>query len=82
MAPMFWSICISRHIAVRPKEMLAAVKRVLVRSESLRRAVVDLGCDENKIDIVRTGIPARANFPFASAPFRRTANGDWCRPAA
>ena len=29
------------------KEMLDAVERVLVRSESSRRAVVDLGCDEN-----------------------------------
>jgi glycosyltransferase involved in cell wall biosynthesis len=45
------------------REMLAAVKRVFVRSESLRRAVVDLGCDQNKIDIVRTGIPLE-EFPF------------------
>jgi colanic acid/amylovoran biosynthesis glycosyltransferase len=44
-------------------EMLGVVKRVLVRSESLRRALVDLGCDENKIAIMRTGIPL-AEFPF------------------
>jgi len=36
------------------KEMLDAVRHVLVRSESLGRAVADLGCDENKIDILRT----------------------------
>jgi colanic acid/amylovoran biosynthesis glycosyltransferase len=37
--------------------MLDAVKLVLVRSESLRRAVAELGCDPNKIEIQRTGIP-------------------------
>jgi colanic acid/amylovoran biosynthesis glycosyltransferase len=37
--------------------MLDAVKLVLVRSESLRRAVIDLGCNERKIEIQRTGIP-------------------------
>ncbi len=35
---------------------------------SLRRAVVDLGCDENKIDIVRTGIPLE-EFPFRERHF-------------
>ena len=54
--------------------MLGAVKRVLVRSESLRRAVVDLGCDENKIDIVRTGIPLE-EFPFRERGFPE--NGEW-----
>src|SRR5213594_1133401 len=39
------------------REMLSVVKLVLVRSESLRRAVVDLGCGEQKIEIVRAGIP-------------------------
>jgi len=56
------------------KEMLDAVKRVLVRSESLRRAVVDLGCDENKIEIVRTGIPLD-EFPFRERNFPQ--NGEW-----
>src|SRR5205823_1128353 len=32
------------------KEMLDRVTRVFVRSASLRRAVVELGCDEDKID--------------------------------
>jgi glycosyltransferase involved in cell wall biosynthesis len=44
-------------------QMLDAVKLVLVRSESLRRAVVHLGCDEKKIEIQRTGIPLE-EFPF------------------
>ena len=42
-------------------QMLDAVTLVLVRSESLRRAMVDLGCDPKKIEIHRTesagGIP-------------------------
>ena len=56
------------------EEMLAAVKRVLVRSESLRRAVLDLGCDESKIDIARTGIPL-GEFPFRERAFPE--NGEW-----
>ncbi len=56
------------------KEMLDAVARVLVRSESLRRAVVNLGCDERKIDIVRTGIPLE-EFPFRERNFPQ--NGEW-----
>jgi colanic acid/amylovoran biosynthesis glycosyltransferase len=56
------------------REMLAAVRRVFVRSESLRRAVVDLGCDQNKIDIVRTGIPLE-EFPFRERQFPE--NGQW-----
>jgi len=56
------------------EEMLAAVKHVLVRSESLRRAVVDLGCEENRIDIMRTGIPLQ-EFPFRERNFPE--NGEW-----
>jgi colanic acid/amylovoran biosynthesis glycosyltransferase len=56
------------------KEMLDAVTRVLVRSESLRGAVVDLGCDSNKIDIVRTGIPLE-DFPFRERAVPET--GEW-----
>ena len=44
-------------------QMLDAVTLVLVRSESLRRAVVDLGCDPEKIQIQHTGIPLE-EFPF------------------
>jgi colanic acid/amylovoran biosynthesis glycosyltransferase len=56
------------------EEMLSLVKVVLVRSESLRRAVIDLGCAPEKIEIQRTGIPL-ADFLFRerSAPVR----GEW-----
>jgi colanic acid/amylovoran biosynthesis glycosyltransferase len=58
------------------RRMLDAVKLVLVRSESLRRAVIDLGCDERKIEIQRTGIPLdefsfrERNFVTAAAEWR------------
>ena len=39
------------------QEMLAAARLVLVRSESLARAVAELGCAESKIRVHRTGIP-------------------------
>ena len=44
-------------------EMLKAARLVLVRSESLRRGIVDLGGDEKKIRIHRAGIPLN-EFPF------------------
>lgn len=44
-------------------EMLAAARLILVRSESLRRGIVDLGGDEKKIRIHRAGIPME-QFPF------------------
>jgi colanic acid/amylovoran biosynthesis glycosyltransferase len=56
------------------KRMFDLVARVFVRSESLRRAVIDLGCAEDKIDIVRTGIPL-ADFPFREREF--PSNGEW-----
>jgi colanic acid/amylovoran biosynthesis glycosyltransferase len=56
------------------KQMLNAITRVFVRSASLQRAVVELGCEENKIDIVRTGIPL-SEFPFRERAF--PANGEW-----
>jgi colanic acid/amylovoran biosynthesis glycosyltransferase len=58
------------------RQMLDAVKLVLVRSESLRRAVVDLGCDEKKVEVQRTGIPLdefrfhERNFVAAVAGWR------------
>ena len=55
-------------------EMLSAVTRVFVRAASLQRAVVELGCDESKIDIVRTGIPME-EFPFRERSFPE--NGEW-----
>jgi len=56
------------------KQMLDSVTRVFVRSASLQRAVVELGCDERKIDIVRTGIPLQ-EFPFREREF--PVNGEW-----
>src|SRR5262249_4126495 len=56
------------------RQMLDAVKLILVRSESLRRAVVDLGCDEGKIEIQRTGIPLD-EFPFRER--RLVRDGEW-----
>ena len=49
-----------RHAA---EEMLSLIRRVLVRSDSLRQAVIDLGCAPEKIEIQRAGIPP-ADFPF------------------
>src|SRR5205823_10239260 len=56
------------------KQMLDAITRVFVRSASLQRAVIELGCEENKIDIVRTGIPLQ-EFPFREREF--PADGQW-----
>ena len=39
------------------REMLAAARLVLVRSDSLARAVAEIGCPPEKIRIHRTGIP-------------------------
>jgi glycosyltransferase involved in cell wall biosynthesis len=59
------------------REMLAAVKLVLVRSESLRRALTDLGCDETKIAVQRTGIPLE-EFPFRERSFpSRSRGSEW-----
>jgi colanic acid/amylovoran biosynthesis glycosyltransferase len=55
-------------------QMLDAVTLVLVRSESLRRAIVDLGCDPKKIEIQRTGIPLE-EFPFRKRTVPK--NGEW-----
>jgi len=56
------------------RQMLDAVKLVLVRSESLRRAVIQLGCDESKIQVQRTGIPLD-EFPFRERSIPQ--NGAW-----
>jgi colanic acid/amylovoran biosynthesis glycosyltransferase len=56
------------------QQMLEAVKLVLVRSESLRRAVADLGCDPEKIEIHRTGIPLE-EFSFRERSFPE--NNEW-----
>ncbi len=56
------------------REMLAAARLVLVRSESLVRAIVELGCEREKIRVHRTGIP------LGEIPFRRRIwpnDGSW-----
>jgi glycosyltransferase involved in cell wall biosynthesis len=59
------------------RQMLDAVKLVLVRSESLRRALTELGCDETKIEIQRTGIPLE-EFPFRERSFpSRSRGSEW-----
>jgi colanic acid/amylovoran biosynthesis glycosyltransferase len=55
-------------------QMLEAVKLVMVRSDSLRRALADLGCDQEKIEVQRTGIPLE-EFPFRQRPFPQ--DGQW-----
>jgi colanic acid/amylovoran biosynthesis glycosyltransferase len=57
------------------RQMLEAVRLVLVRSESLQRAVADLGCDPEKIEIQRTGIPLE-EFPFRERNFTGAAT-EW-----
>ena len=56
------------------REMLRCVRRVFVRSESLQRAIIELGCDPEKIDLVRTGVPL-AEFPFQARAL--PGNGEW-----
>jgi glycosyltransferase involved in cell wall biosynthesis len=55
-------------------QMLDAVRLVLVRSESLRRALIELGCAPTKIEVQRTGIPFE-EFPFRERSVPR--NGEW-----
>ncbi len=59
-------------------QMLEAVKLVLVRSDSLRRALIDLGCDPEKIEVQRTGIPLE-EFPFRERVFSSRSRGSQWR---
>ncbi len=45
------------HYRAATREMLAAARLVLVRSESLARALTEVGCPNEKIRLQRTGIP-------------------------
>lgn len=56
------------------ERMLKSVRLVLVRSRSLRDAVLRLGCPEGKIRIHRTGIPL-GEFPFRARAW--PTNGAW-----
>jgi colanic acid/amylovoran biosynthesis glycosyltransferase len=55
-------------------KMLDAATLILVRSESLRRALVDLGCDAKKIEVQRAGIPLDE---FAFRERTVPTNGEW-----
>jgi colanic acid/amylovoran biosynthesis glycosyltransferase len=55
-------------------QMLRTAKLVLVRSESLQRALIDLGCDPAKIELQRTGIPLE-QFPLRARSV--PGNGEW-----
>ena len=56
------------------QEMLDAVRLVLVRSESLGRALINIGCPAGKIRLQRTGIPID-EIPFRPREWPR--NGAW-----
>ena len=56
------------------KEMLEAVRLVLVRSESLGRALIEIGCSPQKIRIQRTGIPVD-EIPFRARAW--PSDGAW-----
>ncbi|MBA2585574.1 MAG: glycosyltransferase [Chthoniobacterales bacterium] len=56
------------------KKMLAAAELVLVRSESLGKALLEIGCDAAKLRLQRTGIPLD-QFPFRERTW--PANGAW-----
>ncbi len=51
------------HYRAATREVLAAARLVLVRSESLARALGELGCPREKIRLQRTGIPLD-DLPF------------------
>jgi glycosyltransferase involved in cell wall biosynthesis len=56
------------------KQMLESVRLVLVRSESLGRVLIEIGCPPEKIRIQRTGIPVE-EIPFQARAW--PANGAW-----
>ena len=56
------------------QQMLEAVRLVLVRSESLGRALINLGCPAGKIRLQHTGIPVD-DIPFRGREW--PANGAW-----
>ena len=56
------------------RQMLDAVRLVLVRSESLGRALVQVGCPAGKIRLQRTGIPID-EIPFRARDW--PADGGW-----
>jgi len=58
----------------RLRDLLQTLPMVMVRSESLKQRLMDLGCDEGKIRMNRTGIPMHS-FPAVERPAPE--NGEW-----
>lgn len=63
-----------RDYRTATQEMLETVRLVLVRSESLGRALINMGCPSGKIRLQHTGIPVD-EIPFR--PRDWPANGAW-----
>ncbi len=51
----------------RLRDLLQTLPMVMARSESLKQRLIDLGCDEGKIRLNRTGIPMEG-FPVIERP--------------
>jgi colanic acid/amylovoran biosynthesis glycosyltransferase len=62
------------HYRAATREMLAAARLVLVRSQSLGRGVEALGCAQDKIRLHRTGIPL-AEIPYRPRTWPN--DGEW-----
>lgn len=58
----------------RLRDLLQTLPMVMARSESLKQRLIDLGCDESKIRLNRTGIPMEG-FPVIERP--APTNGGW-----
>lgn len=56
------------------RELLKVLPLVMVRSNSLKERLIDLGCDEKKIRLNTTGIPFY-NFPYKEKKLPK--NGAW-----
>ena len=62
------------HYRAATREMLAAARLVIVRSESLAQALRELGCPNEKLRLHRTGIPLR-ELPLQERPWPN--DGAW-----
>jgi len=62
------------HYRAATREMLAAARLVIVRSESLAQALRELGCPNEKLRLHRTGIPLR-ELPLQERPWPN--DGTW-----
>lgn len=58
----------------RLRDLLQTLPMVMARSESLKQRLIDLGCDESKIRLNRTGIPMKG-FPVVERPAPE--GGEW-----